>query len=83
MAFIPNPIPSYQQTSHMDPRKQVSLSLTSNIPPKTRDGGMGQRADNRGKFEAGGNMFCIDSKAFTLAFDGGRVDPYNIKERRG
>ncbi len=28
-------------------------------------------------------MFCIDSKAFILVFDGGRVDPYNIKERRG
>ena len=44
---------------------------------------MGQRADNRGRFKAGGNVFCIDSKAFTLVFYGGRVDPYNIKERRG
>ncbi len=30
-----------------------------------------------------GNEFCIDSKAFKLAFDGGRVDPYHIMERRG
>jgi hypothetical protein len=32
---------------------------------------------------SGGNAFCIDSKAFTLLFDGGRADPYNIKEHRG
>ena len=33
----------------------------------------------------GGNLssFCIDSKAFYLAFDGGRVDSYSINERRG
>ena len=47
------------------------------------DGGAGQRVENRGKFETGGNVFSIDAKAFTLVFDGGRLDPYNIKERRG
>ena len=33
----------------------------------------------------GGNLssFCIDSKAFYLAFNGGRVDSYSINERRG
>jgi hypothetical protein len=31
----------------------------------------------------GGNAFSIDSKAFTLGFDGGRMDPYHIMERRG
>jgi hypothetical protein len=30
-----------------------------------------------------GYEFCIDSKMFKLAFDGGRVDPYHIMERRG
>ncbi|GMY20918.1 kinesin-like protein kin-4c, partial [Fagus crenata] len=30
-----------------------------------------------------GNEFCIDSKVFKLAFDGGRVDPYHIMECRG
>ena len=30
-----------------------------------------------------GNVLSIDSKVFTLVFDGGRVDPYNIMERRG
>jgi hypothetical protein len=33
--------------------------------------------------EEGGNIFIIDSKTFTLGFDGGRVDPYHIMERRG
>jgi hypothetical protein len=32
---------------------------------------------------SGGNAFSIDSKAFTLGFDGGRMDPYHIMERRG
>jgi hypothetical protein len=40
-------------------------------------------AQHRGDEASGGNAFCIDSKAFTLTFDGGRADPYNIKERRG
>ena len=30
-----------------------------------------------------GSDFCIDSKVFKLAFDGGRADPYHIMERRG
>ena len=30
-----------------------------------------------------GNVLSIDSKVFTLVFDGGRMDPYNILERRG
>jgi hypothetical protein len=30
-----------------------------------------------------GSDFCIDSKVLKLAFDGGRVDPYHIMERRG
>ena len=30
-----------------------------------------------------GSDFCIDSKVFKLAFDGGRVDPSHIMERRG
>jgi hypothetical protein len=33
--------------------------------------------------EEGGNTFIIDSKIFTLDFDGGRMDPYHIMERRG
>jgi hypothetical protein len=33
--------------------------------------------------EGGGNIFIIDSKTFTLGFDGGRADPYHIMERRG
>jgi hypothetical protein len=28
-------------------------------------------------------VFLIDSKSFTLGFDGGRMDPYHIMERRG
>lgn len=43
----------------------------------------GQRVENSGRSKAGGSAFSIDSKAFTLVFYGGRVDPYNIKERRG
>jgi hypothetical protein len=46
-------------------------------------GRIGQRVVSRDKGETGGNAFSIDSKAFTLVFDGGRTDPYNIKERRG
>uniref|UniRef100_A0A2N9HPF7 Endonuclease/exonuclease/phosphatase domain-containing protein n=1 Tax=Fagus sylvatica TaxID=28930 RepID=A0A2N9HPF7_FAGSY len=38
---------------------------------------------SRSDKETGGNVFCIDSKAFKLNFDGGRMDPYNITERRG
>ena len=41
-----------------------------------------QGVENRGGVENGGNAFSIDSKVFKLAFDGGRVDPYNITERR-
>jgi hypothetical protein len=33
--------------------------------------------------EGSGNIFIIDSKTFTLGFDGGRTDPYHIMERRG
>jgi hypothetical protein len=33
--------------------------------------------------EGNGNIFIIDSKTFTLGFDGGRTDPYHIMERRG
>ncbi len=33
--------------------------------------------------EGSGNIFIIDSKTFTLGFDGGRADPYHIMERRG
>jgi hypothetical protein len=39
--------------------------------------------ENRGGVAPIGNEFCIDSKVFKLAFDGGRVDPYHIMERRG
>jgi hypothetical protein len=38
--------------------------------------------ENRGGVVSIGNEFCIDSKVFKLAFDGGRVDPYHIMERR-
>ena len=31
----------------------------------------------------GGNAFSIDSKAFTLGFEGGRKDPYHIMESKG
>ncbi len=53
------------------------------IQTKTHVGGSFQRVVSRGVIEAGGNVFNIDSKVFTLAFDGGRVDPHNIMECRG
>ena len=37
----------------------------------------------RKPLEVRGNSFRIDSKIFSLGFDGGRVDSYHILERRG
>ncbi len=42
----------------------------------------GLRATRKVESEEGGNIFIMDSKTFTLGFDGGRVDPYHIMERR-
>ncbi len=33
--------------------------------------------------EGGGDTFLIDSKKFSLGFDGGCMDPYHIMECRG
>ena len=41
------------------------------------------RAIRKVQPEGSGNIFIIDSKTFTLGFDGGRADPYHIMERRG
>uniref|UniRef100_A0A2N9IZD1 Reverse transcriptase domain-containing protein n=1 Tax=Fagus sylvatica TaxID=28930 RepID=A0A2N9IZD1_FAGSY len=56
-------------------------SQPSNQTPHTRGHVLG--VENRGGAMPIGYEFCIDSKMFKLAFDGGRVDPYHIMERRG
>uniref|UniRef100_A0A2N9H3D8 Reverse transcriptase domain-containing protein n=1 Tax=Fagus sylvatica TaxID=28930 RepID=A0A2N9H3D8_FAGSY len=56
-------------------------SQPSNQNPHTRGPVLG--VENRGGAMPIGYEFCIDSKMFKLAFDGGRVDPYHIMERRG
>jgi hypothetical protein len=75
--------PTYPQHSPTYKPTSIPTYLDHSIQSKNTVGGTGQRVENKNNCETGGNAFSIDSKAFTLVFDGGRVDPYNIKERRG
>ena len=55
------------------------------LPLQTRNpvGGAIQTTVHGGVNKNVGNVLSIDSKVFTLVFDGGRTDPYNILEHRG
>ncbi|KAF3946308.1 hypothetical protein CMV_027413, partial [Castanea mollissima] len=59
-------------TPHVNPT-QPPKPLSSQPKPKSQSG----------ELERSSAFFRIDSKAFSLAFDGGRIDSYAIHERQG
>jgi hypothetical protein len=87
--FFPASQPLYSQiiqlpNSNINPQTTLPQNPPNRfLPPKTKH--IQQIPTNQyiPVSETGGNVFCIDSKAFKLNFDGGRMDPYNITERKG
>uniref|UniRef100_A0A2N9F2D7 Reverse transcriptase domain-containing protein n=1 Tax=Fagus sylvatica TaxID=28930 RepID=A0A2N9F2D7_FAGSY len=84
---LPTPKPPYTLTY---PPNQPIISQPDRPPqthiacPNTSDSQVGGALTiKRVQPEGNGNTFIIDSKTFTLGFDGGRTDPYHIMERRG
>ena len=65
----------------------MGLSKPPNLTPNTIEpmhaSGTSRTVEHRGDRARGGNVFCIDSKAFRLTFDGGKEYPYNITECQG
>uniref|UniRef100_A0A2N9EED7 Reverse transcriptase zinc-binding domain-containing protein n=1 Tax=Fagus sylvatica TaxID=28930 RepID=A0A2N9EED7_FAGSY len=69
--------PLTQSTSSLPP-PYISPSLPYIPPSQTKP-----KPIHYPKSEVRGPSFRIDSKLFSLGFDGGRFDPYHVMERRG
>jgi hypothetical protein len=71
---MPNTLPP--QITH--PTYSQSLQNLQNLKPITQT-----KPTHPKSSEVRGNSFRIDSKIFSLGFDGGRVDSYHLMERKG
>ena len=78
--FIP---PNHIHSQTTMPYQNINHHDLITKKPDIPEGGKQQRVACMPNHVSGGNAFSIDSKAFTLGFDGGRIDPYHIMERRG
>ena len=80
---IPQPIypaqPIQINTKPQDP-PTLYIKPTPNLNPPPQ---IKPKHHHRKTLEVQGKPFRIDSKLFTLGFDGGRADPYHIMESKG
>ncbi len=65
------------------PYQNINHHNLNTKEPNIPEGGKQRRVAYLPNHVSGGNAFSIDSKAFTLGFDGSRMDPYHIMERKG
>ena len=89
----PSPALPHLQSSYFPPQcqpvpndslPQLNQPLTPpNIPPLSLNQTPKSKPQHSHSLEVCGPTFRIDSKLFSLGFDGGRFNPYHVMERQG